>query len=216
MTISADPARTPENLDGLALIGPIVRLQVQTASLKFGDRPHSWYDPEPIRAVPALRIDGGGVTGVDGRDIADVHHRDHPQSKHRSENGVSFGFTGHYATMRSRFGDRLTDGIAGENILVAAAQVFFEDDVARGIVIAGAYGTVALTAVEFATPCVEFSKFCAGYARDRRPDTAITETLRFLNEGMRGFYVTLDRGPGEPALITLGDLVYRRVGDHAR
>jgi len=211
MTLSADPTLAPEHLDGLELIGPIVRLQVQTASLKFGNRPHSWYDPAPIRAVPVLRLDDGGVTGIDGSDIADVHHRGHPQSKFRGENGVSVGFTGHYAQMRARFGSHLTDGISGENILVEAPGVFPVADVARGLVVVGANGPVALTAVEFATPCVEFSKFCAGYARDRRPDAMITETLRFLNDGTRGFYATLDHGLGDQAIIALGDLVYRRV-----
>lgn len=195
----------------LELIGPIVRLQIQAASLKCGQRPRSWYDPEPIRSVPALRLDEGGVTGLDGADIADVHHRDHPQTKYRGENGISVGFTGHYTRMRARFGDHLVRGIAGENILVDAEGTFSEDDLGHGIVIAGANGSVALAAVEVATPCVEFSKFCAGYAREQRPDVVITEALRFLNEGMRGFYATLDRESGEQAIVAIGDLVYRRV-----
>ncbi|MDQ3653860.1 MAG: hypothetical protein M3457_02115, partial [Chloroflexota bacterium] len=125
---------------GLELLGTIVRLQVQTASLKCGDRPRSWYNPEFIRPVPELRLDDGGVTGLDGEDIADVHHRDHPRSKWRGENGVSVGFTGHYARMRDRFGPHLVDGIAGENILVDAQREFAEEEVAGGIVIVGTPG----------------------------------------------------------------------------
>ncbi|MBA2776895.1 MAG: hypothetical protein H0U31_09225 [Chloroflexia bacterium] len=214
MTISAEASLTMDSLGNLELIGPIVRLQVQTSSLKHGGRPRSWYDPSPIRAVPALRLDDGGVTGVDLREIADVHHRDHPQSKHRPENGVSFGFTGHYRQMRSRFGGHLVDGVAGENILVDAAGIFTSADVMHGFVIVSARGPVALTSVEYAKPCVEFSKFCSGYARDRRPDLVITETLQFLNLGTRGFYATLEPTPGAPPpLVALGDLVYRRLPD---
>jgi hypothetical protein len=197
--------------DDLELVGTIVRLQVQASSLKCGEKPHRWYDPEPIRSVPGLRIDDGGATGFDGVDIADVHHRDHPQSKFRGENGLSVGFTGHYARMRSRFGDHLLDGIAGENILVDADHEYTDDDVALGIVIQSGNGPISLAAVQAAPPCVEFSKFCAGYTRDQRPDRVITETLRFLNDGMRGFYATLQEDAIGPVRIAVGDLVYRRV-----
>ena len=203
------PTTPPDNLE---LIGPIVRLQVQTASLKLGEKPHRWFDPAPIRPVPALRLDAGGVTGLDGGDIADVHHRDHPQSKFRGENGVSIGFTGHYARIRERYGDHLTDGIAGENILGDAGRTITEDDLDAGIVIVSGDGPLALDAVLVAAPCVEFSKFCAGYALDQRPDRVITETLQFLHQGMRGFYATLATNGADPAArIAVGDIVYRRV-----
>jgi len=197
--------------DGLELLGRIVRLQVQTASLKRGERPRRWYDPAFIRPVPRLRLDEGGATGWDRITLPDVHHRDHPQSKFRGENGLSIGFTGHYDRLRSRFGSHLTDGVAGENILVDATRVFAEDEVSGGIVVVGTDGPVAMTAVQQATPCVEFSKFCAGYAVDQRADTVITETLQFLHQGMRGFYATLADGSPSPVTIALGDLVYRRL-----
>ena len=213
VTDIASFANAPKLAAELELIGPVVRLQVQTSSLKRGERPQSWYDPGPILSVPSLRLDDGGVTGVDECDIADVHHRDHPQTKFRGENGVSIGFTGHYARMRARFGEHLSDGVAGENILVDAAGRFTETDVMHGVVIVGAGGHTALSAVEAATPCVEFSKFCAGYARTQRPDIAIADTLRFLIQGTRGFYVTLEGESGTaPAIVALGDLVFRRLG----
>ena len=142
-------------------------------------------------------------------EYGDVHHMLHPQSRFRGENGTSVGLTGHYARMRERFGDFLTDGIAGENILVAADRVLTEDLVATGIVIETTTGLVDLTAIESAPPCVEFSRFCAGYPLDRPSDRGITETLQFLNEGMRGFYATL-ADPIESAVISLGDRVYLR------
>lgn len=211
MSLSADAITIPGRTGTLELLGPVVRLQVQTASLKCGERPHRWYNPEFIRSVPALRLDDGGVTGLDGKDIADVHHRDHPQSRWRDGNGVSVGFTGHYARMRARFGSHLTDGIAGENILVDTHRELSDDELSGDIVVVGRGRPIQLATVQHAPPCVEFSKFCAGYAADQRSDTVITETLQFLNHGMRGFYATLAEGGLSPVTIMIGDLVYRRL-----
>lgn len=216
MSRSAEAIATPDHLDDLELLGTIVRLQVQISSLKMGQRPSSWYAPEFIRTVPALRIDDGGVTGIDASGgssvhIADVHHRDHPRSKYRGENGVSVGFTGHYARMRDRFGAHLTDGVAGENILVAADRAVAESEVDGGLVIVGARGPIEMTAVQHAPPCVEFSKFCAGYAPGQRADAVVADTLQYLNLGMRGFYATLANGSPASVTVSLGDMVYRRM-----
>ncbi len=211
MSLSADVITIDGPAGHLELLGAIVRLQVQTSSLKIGERPRSWYNPVFIRPVPALRLDDGGVTGLDGEEVADVHHRDHPRSKWRGENGVSVGFTGHYARMRNRFGSHLVDGIAGENILVEAERELEEREVASGLVIVGAAGPIAMTAVQHAPPCVEFSKFCAGYATDQRADAVISDTLQYLNLGMRGFYATLADESPSSVTIALGDAVYRRV-----
>jgi hypothetical protein len=199
---------------GYELLGPIVALQVQVESLKRGTRPASWYDPAPITQVPAIRLDSGGVTGVDGEtgaDVGDVHHRDHAQSKFRGENGISFGFTHHYAAMRDAYGETLHDGIAGENILIANERTITLEMVRHGIVVFTAEGEVALDAVEVAAPCVEFSKFCLGYAPDDRADARVSETLKFLHQGTRGFLATV-RPEHETATIRVGDLVYRREG----
>ena len=210
MSQSTGTAPAPDVAADLELIGPIVRLQVQTSSLKQGERPGSWYDPSPIRSVPRVHIDEGGVTGFDGVPVPDVHHRTHPHSRFRGENGVSIGFTGHYERMRARFGDHLADGIAAESILVQSERVLSESDFRDGVVILTANGPVELSAVQSAPPCVEFSRFCAGYDLDRKSDRAITETLQFLDHGMRGFYATLAEGFPSPAAIALGDHLYRR------
>lgn len=191
----------------LELLGPIVRLQVQTAHLKQGEKPHRWYDPAPIQSVPALRLDAGGVTGLDNGEIADVHHLAHPISRFRGDNGVSVGLTGHYQHMREQFGPHLVDGIAGENVLIASQRVLTDHDVGQGVAIRTSTGLVLLTAVLGAPPCVEFSRFAAGYTREQKSDRTITETLRFLSDGVRGFYATL--APTTPvADISLGDEVY--------
>ena len=192
----------------LQLIGRIERLQVQTRSLKVGERPRSGYDPSPIRTVPALRLDSGGVTGIDDGDIADVHHRDHPESKYRGENGISVGFTSHYVAMRSRY-PHIDDGIAGENILVAASQPLDPEDVAAGLVIAAADGEIWLREIVPAPPCVEFAKFCNQYPLDAKADKTVAETVRFLSDGRRGYYATLEHAESTP--IVVGDPVYRVV-----
>ena len=189
-------------------IGRIVRLQVQLSSLKVGERPLRRYDPAPLRALPALLLTAGGVLGVaeDGREVLDVHHRDHPASKNREGvNGISVGFTGHYAAMRARFGSHLADGSAGENILVETPYGYPEQDLAGGLVIETAGGqTVRLERVVVAEPCVEFSRYALRYDPADRTDRAVTAALTFLGDGMRGYYASYR---GEPARIALGDRV---------
>src|SRR5881409_3176787 len=102
-------------------VGEIVRLQIQRSSLKTGEKPNRRYDPAPLLAVERLAVRPDGVLGQSngGAWLVDVHHRSHPQTKNEDGlHGVSLGFTSHYAAMRERFGDRLTLGCAGENIVV--------------------------------------------------------------------------------------------------
>ena len=203
----------PVDSPHVELIGPIVRLQVQTRSLKRGERPRSWYDPAAIRSLNAVRIDAGGVIGIDdetGDIIGDVHHQEHPASKHRGVNGVSLGFTSHYERMRDRFGDHLIDGVAGENIIVAADRIIGAGELDHGVIISTGAGAVPLELSQIAKPCAEFSKFCAGYAPDQPPDRVITETLQFLHHGTRGFYLTYRRDTPRRSELRIGDLVYRR------
>jgi hypothetical protein len=138
--------------------------------------------------------------------VPDVHHGDHSASQFRGENGISVGFTAHYAAMRERFGDHLTDGIAGENILVETAEYVDERDIQAGLLIETVEGNRArLGDVCVATPCVPFSRFALKLGDDTKPDRALTGALQFLNEGMRGFYLTLQ---GEPVEIAVGAAVY--------
>lgn len=207
------PTLSASDAASLVLIGPVVQLQVQVAPLKGGKRPISWYDPAAITAVPAMEIDSGGVTGFDGEVVHhDVHHRDHPLSRYRGENGISLGFTSHYGVMRGEFGDFLHDGIAGENLLVASDATHTEDEFAGGIVVMTAEGPVDLTRVEVAPPCVEFGKFCLRYPRDRKADAKVAKAVKFLHQGVRGFYATWQptAEASTSPRIAVGDLVYRR------
>lgn len=198
--------------EDLVEIGRIVRLQVQSASLKLGRGGEARYDPSPLRAVPCLRLTRDGAVGLtgDGREITDVHHAGHPESRCRGGNSLSVGFTDHYRRMRAEFGPHLTDGIAGENILVETDRSWSLDDLGAALFIgpdAGQLGAV-LTGVHVAAPCAPFSRFARG---DGAAPPALTAAVQFLHHGRRGFYVTLS----EPDVITIqvGDRVYRARPD---
>jgi hypothetical protein len=167
-------------------LGRLVRLQVQVAPLKRGERPDRWYDPARIVEVDELTITPHGVVGhLDGRRDAllDVHHRDHPESRARGDNAVSIGFLGHYAALRRRFGDHVTDGIAGENLVVDDPGRVERHHLAGGVRIDGE-PVVGFGAAAVIEPCVEFSRLVLD-----EPDTSVTEVLQELRGGMRGYYL---------------------------
>lgn len=191
-------------------IGPIVALGVQLASLKVGVAPQKRYDPAPIRAVPALALDGDGAVGLAaGEHLLDVHNARHPATKQRlGRNSLSIGFTSHYVKMRDRFNHPLPDGLAGENILVATDRSWSEAELAAGLVIETAAGQrLHLERVVMAAPCVEFTRWLMRFPEDARPDFTVTEGVRFLDHGTRGFYAAYD---GEPTTIAVGERMFVR------
>jgi hypothetical protein len=189
-------------------IGRIVRLQVQRGSLKTGLKPDRVYDPAPILAVPRLAVTPDGVLGAgpDGAWVVDVHHRAHPETKNEDgEHGVSLGFTAHYGMMRARFGERLTLGCAGENIIVESDAVWRLDDLAAGLAVVDAAGTALLTlaVLQVAHPCRPFTGWALG---SRVEPEALRGHLQFLDDGLRGFYCL----PQGSALVSLGDRLVAR------
>jgi len=187
-------------------------LQVQQSSLKVGPSQQRHYDPSPLYTVPAITLSEAIVTGIEesGASVPDVHHRDHPSGKNHGDNGISILFTEHYKAMRERFGDHLTDGIAGESILVEIEGPVRQEDVRGGITIRAAQGREALLKeVMVAEPCVEFTRFTIHYPPDSRSDRQVTDALAFLRAGMRGFYA---RYHGEPITVGLGDAVFLGAG----
>ena len=191
-------------------LGRIIRLQVQRNSIKSSGTPFERYTPEPnLVSVPTLRLDADGVAGLaaDGEVVPDVHNATHPQTKFRGDNGLSIGFTGHYAAMRSRFGDHLVDGIAGENIVVAYDEIISLDEITSGIVIVGNGKEVRIGPWDVAHPCAPFSRFCLRFPADAKPDRRVTEALQFLENGTRGFTAVYDADL-PPVQIQVGDLVY--------
>lgn len=199
-------------------IGEIVRLQIQRESLKVdmpdGERPElrvrRYYDPTPILASDALAVADNLVT-VEGDEgpVVDVHCVSHPRSRNRGNgNMLSVGFTGHYDKMRDRFGEHLTDGIAGENILVDNRAVLSIDDLEAGMRIETRDGQVLdFDPVTVAAPCVEFSRFCLGDLT--APPLDVKETLQFLDHGTRAFYAYI--ASGLPVTLRTGDRLFRRV-----
>jgi hypothetical protein len=191
------------------LIGTVVRLQVQVASLKVQGATREQYDPAGLRSVPALELCQAGASSRDvyGEVVLDQHHREQPHSKNRrGVNGVSIGFTVYYAAMRERFGAHLCDGIAGENIVVATEQRVLPDLAAHGLCIVPAEGPeVRLENVFAAEPCVPFTRFALRYPPEARSNSTVKEALAFLREGMRGYYATYR---GAPVTLRLGDRVY--------
>ena len=173
-------------------LGRVVRLQVQTGSLKLGERPNRVYDPGPLLPVTELLLTPRGAAGAtaQGEVVFDVHHADHPASKAEPGREVSFGFTSHYGKMRERFGERVAPGCAGENILIEAERVHRLEDFALGLAFRSAStgALVRLAVVSVADPCVEFSRFTLAEPQASPQD--LKPVLQFLGDGMRGYCFT--------------------------
>ena len=185
-------------------LGRIVRLQIQTASLKRGERPNRVYDPAPLRTVEELRLTPRGAVGITekGERLLDVHHRDHHASKHEPGREVSFGFTSHYGKMRGEYGEGIAIGCAGENILIEADRVYRLEDFDGGLELQSASGaSVRLDSVIVADPCVEFSRFSLGDPAAAPQD--LKPVLQFLGEGTRGYCFT----PAGELVVAPGDLL---------
>jgi hypothetical protein len=191
-------------------IGLIKHVQLQRSSLKQGQRPHRYYDPAPLLLVERLRLAPGGVSGLsaDGLPIIDVHHAAHPETKNSlGMNGISIGFTSHYRAMRDQYGAHLTDGCAGENILVESDHIWSIEELGAALICQRSDGQmVALDGLMVAAPCVEFSRFAHVSAAPLTADQLRT-TLQFLDGGMRGFYTRLADGQADTE-IRAGDRVF--------
>lgn len=167
----------------MELLGTVVRLQVQRSRLK----PSGAYDPSPLLEVDALEVSRAGVVGVtpDGP-VLDVHHADHPDTRHRGRNGLSLLPWAHYDDLRSRYGSHLVDGAAGESVLLDTDGPW-RDLTGRLVLETAGGGLLELTDPVAAAPCVEFSRFCLGRSATQEQ---LRATLDHLDGGTRGFYVT--------------------------
>ncbi|MCC6313639.1 MAG: hypothetical protein IT337_06470 [Thermomicrobiales bacterium] len=193
-----------DSIESARSIGRIARVQVQAESLKVAGTHFRRYDPAGLREMAALVLEPGGVVGLagDGTRVEDVHHAGHPVGKHRGSNGVSVGFTSHYVAMRDRFPHALPPGEAGENILIETTHAWRAEELAGGVAIETVEnGWATLENIIVAEPCVEFARHALRYPEDARPDRRVTDALRDLGQGVRGFYATYH---GEPVRIAPG------------
>jgi hypothetical protein len=187
-------------------IGVIKFVQIQQASLKAhhadGTR---YYNPTPLLHLKRIQLTADGVIGLtESNDaIIDVHHIKHPQSRHRGDNPISIGFTSHYAHMRATYGDHLTDGIAGESIIVETSTHYTPESLGDHLAI---YQHATNTYIDLndiipIPPCEPFSRFAQN--RDLTPPET-KATLQFLSNGTRGFYGKLSNINITP-IIQAGD-----------
>ena len=182
----------------MELIGPVVRLQVQRSRLKPGPRGGRRYDPSPLLEVEALDV---GPRGVVGDGVVDVHHADHPDTRHRSGgNGLSLMTTGAYEALRSRYGPRLADGVAGEGLLVDAP----DRSLTGPLLLETTDGVLELTDVDGIPPCVEFSRWALG-RDDLEVDDEVRAALESLGDGARGWYGV----PAGTGRVVRGALLHR-------
>ena len=188
-------------------IGRVKLVQVQRGALKVETERDSYYDPAPLLTVDRLRMDSDGIVGITetNEELTDVHNRNHPQSRFVGDNGISIGFTAHYALMRDRFGAQITDGIAGENIIIENDHAYALDELTAPLIIqhsrSGAQYTFEV--IKAITPCREYSQFCADA---RIAGQELKDTLQFLSDGRRGYKLRVvdDVQP----MICAGDSVY--------
>jgi hypothetical protein len=186
-------------------LGKIVRLQIQTSSLKTGVAPHRVFDPAPILAVQRLALGPDGAYGLEsnGGWMVDIHHRSHPDSRNpNGAQGISLGLTSHYGAMRDRFGKRIELGCAGENIIVETPQHLTLDELLGGVVVLSPAGeeVLRLAVLDVAHPCKPFT----GWALGRRVESDVLKAhLQFLDGGMRGFLC----GAEKTGIVSLGDRI---------
>ena len=105
--------------------------------------------------------------------------------------------------MREEYGEHVSTGCAGENVLVETApdRVWRLQDFAAGLAFEkrASGARLRLSRVTVADPCVEFSRYALS-APEASPQE-IKPVLQFLGEGMRGYVFT----PDDEGEIEIGD-----------
>ncbi len=186
-------------------LGKIVRLQIQRAPLKTGEKPNRQYDPAPLLPVTQLTLttEGAWARSTEGERIVDIHHLQHPDTHSiNNTNPLSVNFTSHYEMMKAEFGGHLWNGCAGENILVDTTARLTLDQLAQGLAVQRQNGdeVIWLRETLVAHPCRPFSGYVMGGT-----EASVKEALQFLDNGMRGFYCQLAHN--QPVTISIGDTI---------
>jgi hypothetical protein len=195
----------------LSRLGRVKLTQLQPNGLILETPSGYIYDASRRVVVDQLLITPLGIeaTTPEGEQVLDIHHIDHPDKAYDDDDLVCIGFTSHYAAMRSRFGEHMVDGIAGENIIIDCEQEIWPEDLGEQIAIENQETGVLtlLDMVSFAAPCDEFSHFAAKSQNSRLPAEELKATLQFLGNGRRGYLLVMSKGQ-EPATVQPGDKVF--------
>lgn len=198
-------------VENLRELGRVKLTQVQPSGLIIETPSGHFYDVSRRVEVDRLLITSRGIeaTTPDDELVLDIHHMDHPDKAYDNNDLVSIGFTSHYEAMRSRFGEHMVDGSAGENIIIdCVREVWLEDLGAQMSIENQETGMRAvLNVVSFAAPCEEFSHFACRSQHERLPAEKLKATLQFLNNGRRGFLLLLNESQGE-VVVQAGDRVF--------
>ena len=199
-------------VEKLRELGAVKLVQLQPNGLIIEKGSGYFYDESRRVEVDRLEINSKGIeaTTLTGEHVLDIHHLDHPDKEYDDDDLVCIGFTSHYQAMRTRFGDHMVDGIAGENIIIDFEKEVWVDDIGTQIAIENSE-TGQITRLDlqmFAAPCDEFSHFAAQSQDERLPAAELKDVLQFLNLGRRGFLLLLSKGQ-ENAVIRVGDKVFR-------
>jgi hypothetical protein len=192
-------------------LGRVKITQVQPSGLIYEVPGGYHYDPSRRVEVSRLLLSARGVEGVDFQDqpMLDIHHADHPHTSNNGNNGISIGFTSHYRKMRTRFGEHMRDGTAGENIIIDTDQEIWLADLGQQVEFHNldTGNILSLEVVKIAAPCDEFSHFAAKSQEERLEAKELKDTLQFLGGGRRGFLLKLS-GDQEKGYVQPGDVVY--------
>jgi len=203
-------------VETLRELGRVKLTQVQPTGLIIETSSCSTYDPTRRVEVNRLHITPQGIeaTTPNGERVLDIHHTAHPQTRYLGDDDVSIGFTSHYAAMRTRFGEHLLDGIAGENITIEYENEIWLEDLGQQIAIVNTEtGRMTLLDVkDYAAPCEEFCHFAARSQHERLPADRLKATLQFMGNGRRGFLLVLSDGqvsaevqPGDSVVVVRAD-----------
>ncbi len=203
-------------VDEMDPLGRVKLVQLQPSGLIIEKSSGYFYDASRRVEVDRVRITSKGIeaTTPEGEHVLDIHHIDHPDKACDNNDLICIGFTSHYDAMRARFGEHMVDGIAGENIIIEYGEEVWPEDLGQQIVIESTVTEqrTLLDVVCFAAPCDEFSHFAAQSQQERLPAVELKSTLKFLNNGRRGFLLVLSDGQ-ETATVQPGDRVFRVGSD---
>ena len=192
-------------------IGQIKLVQLQPSGLIIETPTGGFYDASRRLEVDRLQITSLGIEAItqEGEHVLDIHHISHPGKAYDNDDLICIGFTPHYDAMRTRFGEHMVDGIAGENIIIETEEEVWLPDLGQGIAIENqeTKSRTLLDLISFASPCHEFSHFAMQSQDKKLPAIELKAVLQFLDKGRRGFLLVLREGQ-ETVIVRPGDRVF--------